>query len=229
MRRGEKIERETRHCAKGGYTERLRTKETEEEYGYIFDPDLPVFKISKEQIAKVERTMPELPQQKLARLQKQYKLPETLVEQLVVDKELADCFEAVAKKIDSKLVATWFTGYLRKTLTFQKLAFRDTGLTPDQMLEFLDMVQKQELTDRGGELLLRELVLKPQSPRKLAEKLGLLRMSEEDLVKAVKEVLKEHKKAVKDRAIHFLIGDVVRKTKGSADAKLVRKLIERLL
>ena len=54
-------------------------------------------------------------------------------------------------------------------------------------------------------------------------------MSEEDLVKAVKEVLKEHKKAVKDRAIHFLIGDVVRKTKGSADAKLVRKLIERLL
>ncbi len=234
LRMGQKVEKETRHySADTGSTEALRTKETEEEYGYIFDADLPTFQISKKQVAEVQKAMPELPYQKLVRLQKQYKLQEPLAEQLVVDKEMSDCFEAVAKRVDGKLAASWFTRYLRKTLVYNKLCFKDTGITAEQMLEFICMIRKGELSDRGGEFLLRELVLKPQSPKKLAKELDLLRISDSNLESIVKKVLKVNKKVVEDcrsgkqKALQYLVGQVQKESNGKADYKTITELLKR--
>jgi len=233
LRTGQKIEKETRHYnSKTGETVLLRTKETEEEYGYIFDSDLPVFPLDKIQLKTIQKSMPELPQQKLARLQKQYKIPAALAEQLVVDKELADCFETVAKKVDSKLVALWFVGYLRKTLVYNKLSFEASKITSQQMLDFFDMLEKGELTDRGGEFLLRELALKPQSPRALAKQLNLCKLPDTELAKIVKQILTKNHGAVKDfkagkeKALKFLVGKVIAKTRGRADAKKIIALLK---
>ncbi len=234
VHQGRRIEKETRHySADTGSTESLRTKETEEEYGYIFDADLPVFQISKKLVAEVQKTMPELPYQKLVRLQKQYKLQESLAEQLVVDKELSDCFEKVAREIDSKLTAIWFTGYLRKTLVYNKLSFRDTNLTSEQMIEFLEMIKSGELSDRGGELLLRELVLKAQSPKQLAKKLDLLKSSEGELEKIVRKIIQTNKNVVidyksgKQKALQYLIGQIQKEARGKADAREIIELLKR--
>ncbi len=236
LKSGIKIEKQTRHYSTDtGSTELMRTKETEEEYGYIFDADLPVFKIDKKLVESIRKSLPELPYQRLQRLKIQYNLTETIAEQIVVDKDLADCFELVAKHISSKLVASWFTGYLRKTLSYNSLSFKETGLNAKHMLNFMGLVKEHAVTDRGGEMLLRKLVLEPQNPRQLASKLKILKISEAELRKIVLRILNENKKAAEDyksgesKALQFLIGQTMRRTGGRADAKIVGKLIENMI
>ena len=231
---GQKIEKETRHYdSKTGETVLLRVKETEEEYGYIFDPDLPVFPLHKTQITSVQKSMPELPQQKLARLQKQYEIPSALAEQLVIDQALAECFETVAKKVDCKLAVSWLVGYLRKTLIYNKLDFKASKITSKQMLEFFGMLKKGELTDRGGEFLLRELVLKPQSPKALAKKLNLNKLAEIELAKIMRHVFSQNRATVKDlktgkeKALKFLVGKIMSESGGRADAKTIIKMLRK--
>mgnify|MGYP000506403148 CR=1 FL=1 len=91
--------------------------------------------------------------------------------------------------------------------------------------------QAKEISDRAADLLLRELVLKPQNPKKLAEKLNLLNLTEDELSKLINIVLKKNKDSVdqykkgKTKVLAFLIGQVIRESKGRADAKIVKELI----
>lgn len=231
---GGKVETGTRHYdQKTGSTIPLRKKETEEEYGYIFDSDLPVFPLDKRLISSVRESIPELPQRKMERFKKDYGLSEAIAEQLVIEKELADCFESLSMKSSVKTVATWLTGYLRKTLVYRKMSFAKSRLKASHLEGFFEMILAGKLTDRGGELLLRELALKPQDPKKLARRLGLLKMEEESLEKVLEEVLKKQKvaakelRAGKEKTLHFLVGIVMKKTGGRADAKAVQKLLKK--
>jgi aspartyl-tRNA(Asn)/glutamyl-tRNA(Gln) amidotransferase subunit B len=95
----------------------------------------------------------------------------------------------------------------------------------------LKLIQAKEISDRAADLLLRELVLKPQNPKKLAEKLNLLNLTEDELSKLINIVLKKNKDSVdqykkgKTKVLAFLIGQVIRESKGRADAKIVKELI----
>jgi len=215
-------------------TELMRAKETEEEYGYIFEPDLTKLEFTKAFVDKIKSELPELPQQKAARFVNQYKITSDEAASIVTELELADVFEKLAK-IDAKLAARWISVYLKKVLNFKGLRFKDVGLTERELSTFLKMVKDGEVSQRGGELLLRELILKPQDPQNLAEKLSLLQLAESELKKAVAKVLIENKKAVaayrtgEQKVLQFMIGQVIRETKGRADAKTVLKFLKEKL
>ena len=215
-------------------TELMRVKETEEEYGYIFDPDLVRLEFSKEFVNSLQKQLPELPQQKAARFTKAYKITEEEADSIVTELDLADVFEKIAK-LDAGLAARWISVYLKKVLNFNSLRFSDTKLAEEHLTSFLKIIKNEEISQRGGELLLRELVLKPQDPHKLAEKMNLLQLKDAELEKAVKKVVAANAQAVKEykaggeKALQFLVGQVIRETKGRADAKAVLELLKKII
>ncbi|MBI2543384.1 MAG: Asp-tRNA(Asn)/Glu-tRNA(Gln) amidotransferase subunit GatB [Candidatus Aenigmarchaeota archaeon] len=235
LQMGMKVQRETRHFDEvTKTTTTLRKKEAEEDYGYIFEPDLPQFTISGQLIGKVEKQMPELPDARVVRFVKKYKIPENQAQIIVyVDKALADFFEECVKLFNRpEFVSRWIVTDLLKVLNWNDLTIRQSKVTPKLFTEFLKAMDKGEITERLGKELIKELpkgksVKELMKEKKLPKKL--------DLESVIKEVLKENKKAVDDyksgneKAIQFLIGQVLRKTKTAGDPNKIKELIRKLI
>ncbi len=233
VKRGEKIVRETRAWLPNRNTTiSLRRKEFEEDYGYIFEPDLTMVEISDKWIKDIEKGLPELPHQKFERYQKQFKISPELAFSITDDLDLAQFYEKCAEKQDPKFIATWMN-ILKKVLHYNDLEIKDTKLTVDIFLRLLDLVKTEKLTDLGGEMVLREIITKPEDFDKIVDKFSKMDLKEVD--KIIKEVIKENEKPVKEykegkeEALKFLIGQVIRKSERRIDAKTAKELLEKNL
>ncbi len=230
LKKGE-VKMETRAWdAVAKVTRALRAKETEEDYGYIFEPDLTFIEISKEKISSIQKIVPELPQQKMERYMKGFGISKELAVSITGDMDMAQFYESAVRKVDPKILATWML-VLKKTLNFNDLSIREMTLDLDKFVKLLKLIDKKELSERAGELVLRDVIL---SPEKMDELIGKYKIVEKgELEDVVKKVLGKNKKAVEDyksgesKALQFLVGQVVRETKGKADAKDVKNLIEK--
>lgn len=236
LRMGMKIERETRHFNETTKTTTsLRKKEYEEDYGYIFEPDLPQFRISDELIKKIEKQMPELPDARVERFVKEYRLPEKQAQIIVyVDKALADFFEACVKLFNKpEFISRWIVTDLLKVLNWNNLTIRKSKVTPKLFTELLKAMDKGEITERLGKELIKELVPTGKSVKELVKEKELPKKI--DLEAVVKEVIKENPKAVADykagneKAIQFLIGQVLRKTKAVGEPNKIKGLIKKFV
>jgi aspartyl-tRNA(Asn)/glutamyl-tRNA(Gln) amidotransferase subunit B len=239
IKRGGKVQQATRTWDPDtGTTKELRAKETEEDYGYIFEPDLTMLTIPKETISSIKKSLPELPDQKQSRFVKHFKIQPMVAEALVSELDLANLFEEVSKRIDPKLASTWIAGYLKKTLNYHDLRFRDSGLKPEWITYLLRIVHKSQLTDRNAELVIRGMVEDKRDPETVMKKRKIgkrLTLKGPELQDSIGRVLKKNPQAVKDfrsgekKALHFLIGLAMRETQGQLDANDIRKLILKLL
>jgi aspartyl-tRNA(Asn)/glutamyl-tRNA(Gln) amidotransferase subunit B len=236
LRRGRKVEMETRAWdAEAGVTRILRKKEEEEDYGYIFEPDLVRNIIPKEKLKKIEKELPELPDDKLKRYMKEFGLNKEMTFSIVEDFELTQLFEKLVKKAKPDLLANVIVGYLKKTLNFNNLRFSQTGLETKHILKLIRMIEKGKITERNAELLLRDMILKPQDPEKLAKKKDMLKISVKEITHIIEDVLKENSQAVSDykegkkEALNFLVGKVLQKTRDKVEPKEVRKIVEEKL
>ncbi|MBI4168247.1 MAG: Asp-tRNA(Asn)/Glu-tRNA(Gln) amidotransferase subunit GatB [Candidatus Aenigmarchaeota archaeon] len=234
IRRNQTVERETRHFdEKMILTSPSRKKETEEDYRHMPDPDIPPLLIKKELVEKIKKTLPELPQSKAARFVKLYKLSGQNAENIVSDPYAADMFENVSKFVNPILASNWFVGQLKKTLNYNNMTLRGSKITEKQLAALLKMLEKGKITERAAELALREMVLRPADPKKIIENLGLLEFG--DLNTIIKEILDKNEKAVNDyktgrkEAFEYLVGQVMKITKGSADPEEIRRLLKRRL
>lgn len=232
VRRGKSIEMETRSWdSSANVTRGLRAKETEEDYGYIFEPDLTKVTLGKKWVKKLTRNIPELPDEKREKYMKNFGIGKELATSITSDFELTQVFEKLSKKLPPGKVADFLGGPLKKTLNYNNLKFSETGLDESYIHKLIKMVLDEKITERNGELILREIVLKPQDPEKLVEKRGLEKVSakEDD----IKKVIEENKKAVEDykqgreKSLNFLVGEVMKKTKGKVDPKKARELLKK--
>jgi len=242
LRMGMKVEREVRHFdAETKMTASLRKKEFEEDYGYIFEPDLTDIEISNNWTKSMEKQMPELPDTRIKRFVKQYKLAERDAKVIIyVDKALADFFEDCCKIYKKpQITARWIVTDLLKCLNYQGLAIRESKITPKLFTEFLKSMEDGKITERLGKELIKKMVPTGKSFKiVLTDTIGLedrVEIKKTDLEAIVKKVLEENKKAVSDyksgneKAIEFLVGQILRKTKTRADPKIVRELIKKLI
>ncbi len=228
-----KVERETRHFdADRGTTVGLRKKEYEEDYGYIFDPDLPVINITDQWVAQMKRDMPELPDQRTRRFISEYKIPEYVAGVIVyTDKHLADFFEECCKLYGNPdKVSNWTVNYLLKSLNWRSEKIRDSKVKPATFVEFLKLIDDKTITERFAKELIKTYVDTGADPRELIKHEKIL-ISESTLKAAVEKVLKENKAAVDDfkagkgEAMQFLIGKVLALTNKQADPNLIRKTL----
>jgi aspartyl-tRNA(Asn)/glutamyl-tRNA(Gln) amidotransferase subunit B len=236
IKRGETVVRETRAYLESQMTTvPMRTKETEEDYRYIPDPDIFPLVLEEERVDRVTAGMAEAPHLREERLIKQYRIPKPAAEVIVSERGLADLYEAVAKEVDPKLAATWFRTKLKKVLNYMKLQAADVKFTPGQLASLLRMVKAKKVTPEQGELVLREIVKKPAEPEELMLRLGLVPLKRSELTKAISGTIATNPAAVKDyragktKALEFLTGKVMGQTKGRADPREVRKIIMKRL
>ena len=232
-KRGREVEQETRNYdANQEITEKLREKETEEDYGYIFDPDLTRQELSENYREALRETIPELPHEKFDRFKEEYGLGEKIVESLVSDPEIAEHFEELAQQYDAELVASWMTGDLKKVLNYNNLTYSESPLKLHWLNTIIGLLHDDQISDRNAEKLLRELVEDPREPDEIIEEEDLLKAEESEIDSFIEEAIDENPDAVEDyhsgedEALNFLVGQVMQRSGGKADPKTARQKLE---
>ncbi len=233
VRMGVEVQRETRHFdADERTTKGLRKKETEEDYGYIFDPDLPTISIDESTMAGLKQSMPELPDHRIARFVREMKLPEYSARVIVYsDKHLADFFEDCLKLYSKpEETSNWIINYLLKSLNWRSERISDSKVRPETFVEFLRLIDEGKITERYAKELIKEYVDTGESPKALAEK-SKVQISNGRLQEIVAGVLKSNAKASEEvrkgetKSLQFLIGEVLKQTRKQADPKLIKDVI----
>ena len=228
-----KIEQETRAWdSERGNTFSLRKKETEEDYGYIIDTDLTVVEITDKWLADAKKNMPELAQDKIKKFVGQYKINKEDAKIIASDKFLAHMFEKVAEKADALLAAKWLRRELLRVLNYNKKELHETKINETHIIDLLKLIEKKKITDNVAAKILEKLVEKPFDVNEYVKKEKLEAVSDvSELEKYCKESIAENPKAVEDyrkgeeKALNFLMGKVIAKTKGKADPNVVKELL----
>ncbi len=237
VKEGKKIVQETRAWdSEKGLTFSLRQKEVEEEYGYIIDPDLVTIEITEGLMKEVKMEMPELAQDKISKYIAKYKIAKIDAEVIAQERLLAELFEKVAEKIDPVLAAKWLRRELVRVMNYNKKSLDQLKIDETHLIELLGLVESRKITETTGQKLMEMLIEKPFDITKYVEKEGLIAVSDKgELEKFCKEAIAENPKAVEDfkggnqKSVQFLIGQVMRKTKGKASPKEVNEIIKKLL
>ena len=238
LERGVETKQETRAYVESQMiTTAMRLKEDADDYRFITDPDLPPMQISDETIQKVLDTMPEAPHNKVKRFVKDYNIDEETAKVLTSELDLAISYEEVVKEIDPVFAAKWMRDELKRVLTYNKLDFASSEISVESLIELLNMIQSKEITVKAGQRIIEQMPNNEKSPKAIAEELGLLGVVKDDeILAAVKQAIEENPKAVDDylsgqkASINFLVGQVMRLTRGKADpgetVKLLKEHIE---
>ena len=237
VRRGLTVQQETRHYDEvRGVTLSLRTKEFEHDYRYFPEPDLVPLLISN-RIEEIRQEIPELPDEKKARFLAQYSLTREHANALTFDIHIADFYEAVAAQIDPRLSATWIADVLKGELNYRSISMREASkrISPDDLVAILGYLKKGVITERGATEILREMLDHGGTPEEILRSRGLASIASAEIEKAIDIVIKENEAAVKDyqagkkEALHFLVGQVMKHTKGRSEPKEVRRMLEEKL
>jgi len=231
-KRGREITQQTRSYNQNQeITEKLREKETEEDYGYIFDPDLTTQELDQEFREKMRSQIPELPHEKFKRFSEEYGLKDKLIESLVTEPQLADDFETLSESHESDLVASLLTGDLKKVLNYNDKTYSEVELQLDWLKYIVELLEEDQISDRNAEQVLREIVEEPRNPETIVEEQDLLKSGEDEISEFVEEAIDENPDAVEDynsgdeEAVNFLVGQVMSISQGKADPKSAREKI----
>lgn len=237
LKKGRNIKQETRGWDdEKGETYLMRMKETAEDYRYIPDPDLPPFELDKGFVKGLEKEKPETPQEMRARFKEKYGVSDKYAKVLTKEKEVALFFEKAAAKVDPKLAALWSCEELLAQLNYRGRSLNETELSLDGFISLLKLVKQGAITDAVAKKLLERIMDTGEEPEKVVNEEGLGAVKDEgELQKAVAEAIKENPgpvgdfKSGKKEALNFLMGQVMRKMGGRAEAKTVAQMIQKEL
>ena len=215
-----------------GITLFQRKKEAEEDYGYILDPDLVPIELSKEKIEQTKKELPELPQQKAWRYQQEYTLKLQDAEALANDYKLAALFETSLKTIEALAAAEWIRREVVRVLNYNKKELEETFIEK-HLLEVLELLKQKTITRQTGQRLMELLVEKDLSIKQYVKEQNLEIVQDTGFLEEIcKKVINENKKAVEEylkgeeKSFNFLVGSVMRLTKGKADPSLVNETLK---
>ena len=234
---GKKLKQETRAWdSDKGITFSLRAKETEADYGYIVDPDLVKIELTKELISKIKKEMPELAHEKLAKFTREHGISEEMAKIISKDKALAEMFEAVSIAVNPELAAKWIRRELTRVLNYSKKKLNETEIKDIHMIDLLKLIEENKITETTAQRIIEKLVEQPFDVKGYVKKEGLEAVSDKsELEKICKEAIKEAPKAIEDykkgneKALNFVVGIVMKKTKGKATPKEVNEILKKLI
>jgi len=225
--------------ADGGRTIVMRSKEGAKDYRYFPDPDLAVFIIDQPMIAKIKSALPELPQEKLRRFVRDYSLTEYDAGILVSSKGDAEFSEACIQKYqghDKKIMVNWLIGPLLSEANSRKVKLHELKLDKNELLSLIGLVEKQEISLLSAKSVLTQAIDTQKPVQVLIKEGNLSQISNTDLLQQIIEtVIAENTKSVDDfkagktNALMFLVGQVMKKSAGKANPKIVSDLINRRL
>lgn len=231
---GKNTDKETRRFNElTGETILMRKKFQASDYRYQFEADLSKIQLSDDWIKEIESTMPELPDQKKKRFIEQYNITEYDASVLTQSKELSFFFEELVSLIeDSKLAANWVMTDVMRRLNAEEKEIAKLNLSAQSLAELLNYVISGKINNNTAKKVLREMLETNETASFIIEKNGLIQISDEDeLEKIIDEVIKENQQSIedfkngKDRALGFLMGQIMKKTKGKANPNTANKIL----
>ncbi len=235
---GGEIVQETRHWdADANVTTPLRTKEYAYDYRYFPEPDLVPLVLDRSFVEGVRSSLPELPAERRRRFREEYGLPAHDAALLTSSKAMGDFFEgAVSAGAPPKAVSNWMMGELSAYLNARGMEVPEVKVTPSQLAELIDLVEKGTVSVTLAKSVFQEMLESGRDPRLIVEEKGATQISDqEELERLVGAVLEENPKVVEDfrkgkeKALGFLVGQVMRRSGGRANPQMVNEILQRLL
>ncbi|MDP4133100.1 MAG: Asp-tRNA(Asn)/Glu-tRNA(Gln) amidotransferase subunit GatB [Bacillota bacterium] len=237
IEKGQKIKQETRRFnAQTGKTETMRSKEETQDYRYFPEPDLPYIYVSDERIASLAEKLPELPQSRIKRYVEEMKVRQKDAEEIIKYPKLADYFEEIVKiSKNPKLSLSLMLNHVyRNLLTEEEKEGAKISVTPFDLAQVV-LLQDGSIPASFVKTVVDRMLKEGKSFEELFDISDFQKVSGDDLLEIVKNVIDENPKAAsdykggKEKSIKALIGLVMRKTSGKADAKLVSELLKERL
>ena len=231
---GGEIQQETRRFDETtNKTILMRVKEGSSDYRYFPEPDIPKFVIDDEWIERVRQTLPELPQKRRQRYINELGLPEYDAMVLTLTKEMSDFFEAtIDAGAEPKQASNWLMGEVSAYLNSEKLELEETKLTPDNLAGMIQLIADGTISSKIAKKVFKELITNGGDAKEVVKAKGLIQLSDPaQLLPMINEVLDKNQQSVddfkngKDRAVGFLVGQIMKATKGQANPGVVNKLL----
>jgi len=230
-----KISQETRLWdVKAMKTLGMRSKEGASDYRYFPEPDLPLLTVEDSYVAALKKSLPELPKQKLQRLVKDCGLAFNDAKIIIEDREFADYFEACFKLYPkAKLISNWLIGPVLAEMNSRNLDIKTLKLSALNLIELIKLVEDGGISNLTAKDVLKDLFdSSEKTPIDIVKEKGLAQISDaSQLEKIADEVIKENVKSVQDflsgkeNALMFLVGQVMRKSGGKANPKVVQEIL----
>lgn len=228
-----------------------RKKESAHDYRYFPEPDIPPMKFSKEYVDELRLRLPEMPDEKIKRFQQQFSLSDENAALLVSDRDLAEYFESVVSELEEKiessetsadieklikLATNYISTEIRKYLAESAQEISQMKITPENYAELIAIVADGKINSSAAQAVLLEMFQTGGDPSQIIEEKNLTQTSDssemEGIVDAVLEVNQksvDDYKAGKENAIKFLMGQVMKESRGKANPQIVMEIIKKKL
>jgi aspartyl-tRNA(Asn)/glutamyl-tRNA(Gln) amidotransferase subunit B len=230
-----------------GRTVLQRSKESSDDYRYFPEPDLPPLEVSRVWVEELRRRVPELPEAKRARFVVELGLDPKDAAVLAEERTVAEFFEAtlralrsslpnLAEQAAAKTAANWITGELFRLMNANAREIQDMRVSPEGLAGLMVLVERSEINLNSAKRVLGEMCDSGRSAREVVQTLGLGQVSDADaLASIVTQVIEANEDQVlkyrsgKESVFNWLLGQVMRETRGKGNPALVRDLLERAL
>ena len=235
---GEKVTQETRlYDSVKDETRPMRSKEFANDYRYFPEPDLLPVVISDEEMQKIKDEFPELPNEKEARYQKQFKLSAYDAQIIASSKSMADFFESAANQTQNyALLSNWLIGEVSAYLNKELIEINESKLNVDNLAMLINRIDDQTISGKIGKTIFEEMCINGTSPDEIIESKGLKQISDDVAIEAVIDtVIKDNSAQVKaylegkDKLFGFFVGQVMKLTQGKANPAAVNTILKEKL
>ena len=233
LERGEPIVHQTMTWDVGrGEARPMRQKEETHDYRYFPEPDLPELVLPRDMVKRIRKSLPELPAEKVERFVSQHGLPIYDAEVLCAVPAIADYFEAVADRVDAKTASNWVMGEVMAACNDLGVEIDELKVGPPELAELVELVDSGTLSNNLAKRVFRRMIETGESAAAIVEEENLRQVSDTDQLRGwVTEVLSENPEEVErfksgeDKLFGFLMGEVMRKSRGVADPTRLRKVL----
>ncbi|MCF2585492.1 Asp-tRNA(Asn)/Glu-tRNA(Gln) amidotransferase subunit GatB [Mitsuokella multacida] len=216
-----------------GITLSMRSKENAHDYRYMPEPDLPPIVTSEETIEKYRSELPELPDARRARLEKEYGLSDYDAGIITSSRAMAEYFDAVvATGADPKLAANWIMGDLAKNLNEDGIDITKSPVSAERLGKMIGLIMKDTISGKIAKKVFKEMWTNEDDPEKIVKDKGLVQITDTGAIEAaVDAAIAANPKAVaeykggKKKAIGALVGQVMKATRGKANPQMVNKML----
>jgi aspartyl-tRNA(Asn)/glutamyl-tRNA(Gln) amidotransferase subunit B len=231
---GGTIRQETRlYDVKNDETRVMRSKEEAHDYRYFPDPDLLTLEVDESLFSE----LPELPHQRSARYQRDWSLSLVDAEALVAERELAEYFEATVEAAgNARLAANWVRNEVLRVLNEQKIGFDDYRVTPAMLGRLIRLVESGAIGGKSAKEVFDEMSSTGEQPEAIVERKGLAQVSDPAVIRdAARRVIERNAAQVdqyrggKAQVFGFLVGQLMKETRGKAKAELANEILHELL
>lgn len=216
----------------------MRSKEDAQDYRYFPEPDLKTIVLEEDDLRRMKESIPELPNKKLIRYMKDYKLPEFDANLLSENPEKSKFFERCleAAKVEPKTLSNWIVGDVTRILNEKGIGITESVLTPEKLTALIQLIDKGTISNTAGKTVLDEMFATGGRPDDIVREKGLSQISDASaLEELAKGVLADNQKSVDDyrggktNALGYLVGQCMRASKGKGNPQTIREILLKVL